>query len=141
MNFKKPSLRLRLKLLRGVHRRLHLNWFRPDYIRASLLHRIGECQRCGACCQLGWRCHYLQKDAKGIPSCRIHTGRRPPNCHAFPIDQRDIADRNLISPTVPCGFSWAQPNEQSSCKSIKPSRNGRRFRRGWFEEKDRPAGR
>jgi hypothetical protein len=139
MEFKKPSFLIRMKLLRGVHRRLHLNWFRPDYISASLTNRLGECQRCGACCQLGWRCRYLQKDAKEIPSCRIHTGWRPPNCHAFPIDQRDIADRDLIAPDVPCGFSWAEPEDQSSCESIKPARNGRRFRRGWFEEKDQPA--
>ena len=105
MNFIRPPLRVRLKLFRGVLRRLLNNLFRPGYIRTSLSQRSGECRRCGACCQLAWRCGCLHKDG-GIPSCSIHKLPRPPNCHAFPIDPKDLADRDLIAPHVPCGFSW-----------------------------------
>ena len=110
MNFIRPRWKVRLKLLKGVLRRLIYNSFRPDYIQRSLSQRSGECRRCGACCQLAWRCRCLHKDG-GIPSCRIHKLPRPPNCRAFPIDPRDIADRDLIAPNTPCGFSWVKTDK------------------------------
>ena len=107
MSVTKTKLRLRLKLLWGTPRRLFWNVCRPGYVRASLAQRSGECRRCGACCWLVWRCRYFHDD-DGIPSCRLYTRYRPPNCSKFPIDHRDLADRDLVSPNEPCGFSWAR---------------------------------
>ncbi len=103
-------MRVRLKLLWGTPRRLFLNVFRPGYVRASLAQRSGECRRCGACCQLVCRCIYFRDDG-GIPSCKLYK-YRPPNCSNFPIDQRDIDDRDIISPNEPCGFSWAKAKKE-----------------------------
>lgn len=94
-----------MKLLWGVFRRMFLHLFRPRYVRKRLSQRLGECQRCGVCCQLGWQCRYLLADDCGS-SCRLYAQRRPPNCRTFPIDHRDLADRDLISPNTSCGFSW-----------------------------------
>lgn len=91
--------------LRGVFRRLRLTLFQPGYVRAQRALRQGECIRCGACCQLGWHCPRFH-DGDGLPACRFYGRFRPPSCHNFPIDQRDIADRNLICPGQPCGYSW-----------------------------------
>jgi len=55
---------------------------------------------------LVWRCRFFH-EVDGLPACRLYTGYRPQNCSNFPIDQHDLADRNLVSPQVPCGFSWA----------------------------------
>ena len=94
-----------MRLLWGGARRLWANWFRRGYVQAQLTERKGECLRCGACCRLSWPCpHYLEQD--GMPSCRVYGRTRPPNCGSFPIDPRDLADRNLILPGEPCGYRW-----------------------------------
>jgi hypothetical protein len=105
MNLAKPSLRVRLILLWGVLRRLFWHVCRPGAMRASLARRLGECRRCGACCQLFRRCPHLEAD-KGLSACRLYGRYRPPNCRQFPIDPRDLADRDLIAPDEPCGYSW-----------------------------------
>ena len=109
MTVVKIKFRDRLKLIWGTPRRLFLNVFRPGYVRSSLAKRSGECRRCGACCRLVRRCRYFHDD-DGIPACRLYAGYRPPNCSKFPIDRRDLADRDLVSPIEPCGFLWAVEN-------------------------------
>ncbi len=106
LNFDRQSLSTRLRLLRGTPRRFFLNVFRLDYVRRSLAQRQGACRRCGACCQLVVRCRFLKRDQAGLPACRIYNICRTKNCSNFPIDRRDLADRNLIAPHKPCGFSW-----------------------------------
>jgi hypothetical protein len=109
MRFSKNTSRVRPRLLLGTARRLFLNVFRPGYVRASLARRLGECRRCGACCQLVCRCAFFRDD-DGMPSCTLYA-IRPPNCSNFPIDPRDLADRDLVSPSIPCGFWWPQPEK------------------------------
>ncbi|MBM3335732.1 hypothetical protein FJY63_13825 [Candidatus Sumerlaeota bacterium] len=41
----------------------------------------------------------------GVATCTVHKFR-PPNCRVFPIDPRDLADRDLVAPDRPCGFSF-----------------------------------
>ncbi|HUT33687.1 MAG TPA: hypothetical protein VNE39_09420 [Planctomycetota bacterium] len=101
---RKPTWRMRLRLLWGKARRLGLGLFRIGYVRRSAARREGDCQRCGACCQLGYRCQFL-RNAKSISECRIHA-LRPRNCRLFPIDERDLADRDLVAPDVPCGYRF-----------------------------------
>lgn len=99
-----------LRLMWGTPRRLFLNLFRPGYVRASLARRSGKCLRCGVCCRLVYRCLYFYtKD--GLPACRLYNIVRPPNCTRFPITSADIADRDLLSPHKPCGYSFAPPRE------------------------------
>jgi hypothetical protein len=117
MSSPKITFRLRLELFLGALRRLRLTVFRPGHVRARRAQRQGECRRCGACCQLAWKCPRFH-DPDGLPSCRMYGRFRPPNCGNFPIDQRDIADRNLICPNEPCGFSWTDAEK----KHEKPPR-------------------
>lgn len=35
-----------------------------------------------------------------------------PNCVIFPIDHRDIADRNLVAPDIPCGYYWDEGKKE-----------------------------
>ena len=105
MEFKKPTLRLRVQLFWSKARRMFLNTFRPGYVSASLAKRRGECERCGACCQMSWRCRFLGEE-NGLATCSLYGGSRLPNCSSFPIDARDLADRDLVSPDIACGYSW-----------------------------------
>lgn len=103
----KPKQGLRLRLIWGTPRRLIWNLFRPKYVQRKLAERTGKCLRCGACCQLVWKCpHFTIAD--DLPSCKIYSLFRPPNCSNFPIDHYDLADRNEVLPDVACGYSWAK---------------------------------
>ncbi|MDD4871374.1 MAG: hypothetical protein PHR77_12515 [Kiritimatiellae bacterium] len=105
MSVIKNTLRKRLKLLCGTPRRLFLSIFLPGHVQKSLSKRRGKCLRCGACCQLVWKCRYFRHE-NGIPSCALYNRYRPPNCRHFPINKPDIADRDLVSPHTRCGFWW-----------------------------------
>lgn len=109
------SLRTRLILLRGVARRFFLNIFKQRYVRESLARRQGECRRCGVCCHLvANTCGALRFHKDGQSSCRLYTLYRLPNCCTFPIDARDLADRDLVAPDIPCGYFWPEVATRSA---------------------------
>ncbi|MBN1902728.1 hypothetical protein JW926_15485 [Candidatus Sumerlaeota bacterium] len=96
---------IKCRLLWSKARRLYLCLFRMDYVKDSIARRRGECKRCGACCRLFLKCHRLQME-DGKAHCAAYNKFRFPNCHMFPIDKRDLADRDLVSPDNPCGYWW-----------------------------------
>ncbi|HEV8700322.1 MAG TPA: hypothetical protein VGV60_03510 [Candidatus Polarisedimenticolia bacterium] len=103
------TLRERATLGWGKVRRFCLAHFRPGYVRESLARRVGQCDRTGACCHLMFTCPLLDRQATPV-RCTIHE-IKPRVCRLFPIDERDLRDRNIISPDVPCGFSFV-PREE-----------------------------
>jgi hypothetical protein len=81
-------------------RRTYLSTFRPDYIRQSIAeNRKGECHRCGACCELVYKCPFLGRDAQNLPYCRVYGELRPGNCRNYPFDAID-------SEIEKCGYSF-----------------------------------
>jgi len=93
-----------LKLVKGKVRRFCLA-YTPEgraYINRMRKRRRGECKRCGYCCLLVHRCVFLKRE-NGMAVCTIHR-LRPANCSIFPVDSRDIADRDQLAPHLPCGF-------------------------------------
>ena len=88
----------------GKLRRFYLSHFRPGYVRASLARRVGQCDRTGACCNLMYTCPLLIQHPEPV-RCGIQE-RKPKVCLLFPIDERDLRDRDIVSPTMPCGFSF-----------------------------------
>jgi len=99
----------RLVLGWGRLRRMYLATFRPGYVRRSLARRVGDCNRTGACCRLMFTCPLL--DQRNDPvRCRVHE-YKPSVCRLFPIDERDLRDRDIIAPDAPCGFSFLPPEE------------------------------
>lgn len=81
-------------------RRFYLGSFRPDYIAKSIAeNRTGDCHRCGACCELIYKCPFLGRDAQKLPYCRIYGDLRPANCRNYPFDEVD-------SEVEQCGFKW-----------------------------------
>ena len=89
----------------GRLRRWYRHTFTPGYIARSHARRRGECLRCGACCRLGSRCHHLGSDGDGIGVCDRHE-IRPRSCRVFPIDDRDLADRDILAPGTRCGYRF-----------------------------------
>ena len=99
------TLRQRAILGWGRLRRMYLSVFRPGYVRASLTRRTGQCNRTGACCHLMFTCPLLVERSLPV-RCGVHE-HKPPVCNLFPIDERDLSDRDIVSPGAPCGYSFA----------------------------------
>ena len=103
------TVRERMILGWGKARRFYLAHFRRGYVRESLARRTGHCNRTGACCHLMFTCPLLDQRATPV-RCTIHE-YKPKVCRLFPIDERDLRDRDLIAPDTPCGFSFI-PREE-----------------------------
>ena len=83
--------KLRARQAQGKIRRYVNTNFRKQETIASLALRRGECNRCGACCELVFKCPFLKKNDDGTTLCGIY--ENPPNsCRLFPIEQRDIRE-------------------------------------------------
>jgi hypothetical protein len=101
--------RERAVLIWGKLRRFYLLTLRRSYVKESLKRRVGECRRSGACCKLAFPCPWFSW-LRSLPVCRYYT-RRPRNCTVFPIDERDIRDRDIVNPYEPCGFTFLSLEE------------------------------
>lgn len=100
-----------VRLLWGRVRRFYLCHFRPSYVKMKYQQRHGQCLRCGACCHMGLRCPSLIYQDDGTSLCARYGKWRSMNCKNFPIDERDIADRDIVQPNKPCGFSFDNHSE------------------------------
>jgi len=58
---------------------------------ALLARRKGECNRCGACCKILFRCPFLATDSEGQYTCRIYE-RRFAQCRLFPLHASELAE-------------------------------------------------
>ena len=68
--------------------------------------RTGECNNCGACCHLPFRCSFLKTAEDGKEYCSIYT-IRPPNCRKFPRTKQQLSH---VKET--CGFSFDNNQEK-----------------------------
>jgi putative zinc- or iron-chelating protein len=103
------TFRDRMTLGWGKVRRFYLAHFRPGYVRESLARRLGQCDRTGACCHLMFTCPLLDQKPQPV-RCTIHE-IKPKVCRLFPIDERDLRDRDIVSPGTRCGFSFVPRDE------------------------------
>jgi len=83
--------KLRARQAQGKIRRFLNTNFRKQETVAALALRRGECNRCGACCELVFKCPFLKKQPDGSSLCGIYENR-PNSCRLFPIEQRDIQE-------------------------------------------------
>src|SRR6266849_10225432 len=83
--------RLRARQAQGKIRRFLNTNFRKQEMVAALALRRGECNRCGACCELLFKCPFLKKNSDGTSLCGIYENR-PNSCRLFPIEPRDIEE-------------------------------------------------
>lgn len=85
---------LKGKIRRWVKSRL-LTTHHPKKI--SLRH--GECNRCGACCKIIFKCPFYQ-EKEGLGICAIY-GRHFVQCRLFPLESKD-----LIGLEEKCGYGF-----------------------------------
>jgi hypothetical protein len=67
--------------------------------------RVGECNRCGACCMFLFKCPFL-KSTDGDPSsfkCRVYS-IRPPQCRKYPRTSREQTHK-------PCGYMFKDSSD------------------------------
>ncbi len=88
---KLADAKLRARQAQGKIRRFVNTNFRKQETIAALALRRGECNRCGACCELVFKCPFLKKNPDGTSLCGIYENR-PNSCRLFPIEQRDIRE-------------------------------------------------
>src|ERR1043165_4874626 len=83
--------KMRARQVQGKLRRFVNVNFRKNEVIEKLALRQGECNRCGACCEILFKCPFLKKHRDGTTSCGIYEDR-PSQCRLYPIDRRDLAE-------------------------------------------------
>jgi hypothetical protein len=94
--------RFRARQAQGKLRRFLSANFRKQEVREALALRTGECNRCGACCEILFKCPFLKKHVDGTTTCGIYEDR-PNQCRLFPITRRDLEE---VRGT--CSFSFKE---------------------------------
>ena len=94
--------KFRARQAQGKLRRFVSANFRKDEVIASLALRRGECNRCGACCEILFKCPFLKKHNDGTTTCGIYEDR-PNQCRLFPIEKRDLQEVR-----VSCSFYFIE---------------------------------
>lgn len=107
------TLRQSAAMCWGKIRRAFLIAFRKKRVVQKLERRRGACTRCGACCKILFDCPAYD-DSDGNPKCLIYNDR-PGVCGLFPLDEKDLRDRNIVMPDRKCGFYFEEhPNGNGS---------------------------
>jgi len=83
--------KLRARQVQGKLRRFVSANFRKQEVIEKLALRRGDCNRCGACCEILFKCPFLKKHNDGTSTCGIYEDR-PNQCRLFPIDERDLRE-------------------------------------------------
>jgi hypothetical protein len=83
--------KFRARQAHGKLRRFVSANFRKQEVIESLALRRGECNRCGACCEILFKCPFLKKHGDGTSTCGIYEDR-PNQCRLFPIEKRDLEE-------------------------------------------------
>jgi len=99
----RKKIKKTINLSTGKLRRLYLSTFRKKYVNEMITKRKGQCNQCGACCKLLLKCPFLIENENHF-SCKIYGKVRPVNCVVFPINDKDIKDRDFVLPSVSCGY-------------------------------------
>jgi hypothetical protein len=107
----------------GKLRRAFLIAFRKKRVVEKLDRRRGACSRCGACCKIKIKCPAYD-DSDGNPKCLIYNDR-PGVCSLFPLDEKDLRDRNVVMPGTKCGFYFEDgPKPEGERRESMPLRWG-----------------
>jgi hypothetical protein len=80
-----------LRLASGKIRRFFYTWLRKEYVEQQLEERNGECNHCGNCCEILFKCPFLIRVDDGTSQCSIYDDK-PGQCAAFPIDEKCLSD-------------------------------------------------
>jgi hypothetical protein len=85
------NLELMGRQLCGKVRRFYQAKILKQDTESLLARRQGECNRCGACCKILFRCPFLGTDAEGQYTCQIYE-KRFAQCRLYPLHARDLLE-------------------------------------------------
>jgi Fe-S-cluster containining protein len=103
--------------IKGKTRRFVQSTLIQQDTEALLAQRTGECNRCGACCKILFRCPFLGTDAEGQYTCRIYE-KRFAQCRLFPLHAAD-----LLELAEKCSYTFsAEPERAAAAPAIEPAR-------------------
>ena len=85
------DLQLKAIQLKGKLRRFVQSSVLREDTQPLLAKRQGECNRCGACCKILFRCPFLGTDADGQYTCRIYQ-QRFAQCRLYPLRPQDLRE-------------------------------------------------
>src|ERR1700752_3323684 len=88
---KVADAKLRARQAQGKLRRFVITNFRKEETISPLSLRLGERNRCGAWCEIVFKCPFMKKNADGPSFCGIYENR-PNQCRLFPIEPRDLKE-------------------------------------------------
>ncbi len=84
--------KFRARQAQGKLRRFVQIQFHKQEVVEALSLRRGDCNRCGACCEILFKCPFLKKnDDDNTTTCGIYEDR-PSQCRLFPIERRDLEE-------------------------------------------------
>jgi Fe-S-cluster containining protein len=103
--------------IKGKTRRIVQSTLIQQDTQALLAKRQGECNRCGACCKILFRCPFLGTDAEGQYTCRIYE-KRFAQCRLFPLHAADLRELG-----EECSYTFAaEPEPAAARAAIEPLR-------------------
>lgn len=115
----------------GAFRRWYMSKILPDKVLYRWLpYRQGECNRCGLCCKIVYRCPFYVEENE-LTACSIYIDEKhsPSACVVFPIDPRDIQEVQKQVAPAPCPFHFVgEPEHPTTWGALKAY---------WREEWDR----
>ncbi len=92
----------------GKARRYAFTRFHKDYVADQARMRAGDCNQCGKCCEILFRCPFLTRLDEETSICSVYENR-PRQCGSFPIDERCLAEVDFN-----CTYSFAKlPQEKT----------------------------
>jgi Fe-S-cluster containining protein len=77
--------------LKGKTRRFVQSTLLRQDAEPLLAKRRGDCNRCGACCKILFRCPFLGTDSDGQYTCRIYD-KRFAQCRLYPLHAADLRE-------------------------------------------------
>ena len=82
---------------------------------ALLSKRQGDCNRCGACCKILFRCPFLGTDSEGQYTCQIYE-KRFAQCRLFPLHAADLLE------VEECSYTFdAEPTAVIAARTPAPA--------------------
>ena len=102
--------------IRGKVRRFVQGSLLREDTEPLLARRQGDCNRCGACCKILFRCPFLTTDDEGQYSCRIYKMRFS-QCRLFPLRASDLRELS-----EECSYTFeAEPLRPASIPEPEPA--------------------
>lgn len=100
-------------------------WIMASVLPDKILYRWkpyqrGECNRCGLCCKIVFKCPFFFEDGK-TTACMVYTTKHAvPPCVSFPVDPQDLREVQHEVAPAPCPFYFeGQPEHPTTWGAIK----------------------